>query len=100
VLKLFIKIFLVYLLLLAVLPCVDNCATSTCTAEKIVHIEETSSQIALCPPFCNCFCCNSIVSIKNNFTLSISVNSTFHFVAQTFEITPYNLKPTSPPPKA
>ncbi len=99
--KYFSLALLLYLLFLAILPCVDNCTTEFCKTEGVIHIENAHSyQSDLCSPLCNCLCCNTLVSISSEQTSVINNTSIDHEVTEHSKILPLSYKPTSPPPKA
>lgn len=96
------KILLIYIAFLALNPCVDNCSTGYCQSEGIVHIEENHTQDKHneCSPLCNCLCCNTIVFTASSFTLITSIDLTDFQFTYSEDLTPFILKPTSPPPKS
>ena len=98
------KIFTVYILILALIPCADICTISTCLTDDKLHIEQSSRADNhcndLCSPLCICFCCNDITSVSDKFCLS-------HFTFQSaFKQTEHSLffyhflESDSPPPKS
>lgn len=100
--KLLIKILLIYITVLTVLPCFDNCFIIFCSTESCIHIEKhhTNKHDDMCSPLCNCLCCITKVSISNSYTLETLFSTIDFEYSHTLDLNPYALKPTSPPPKA
>ena len=95
------KFLIVYVLFLALKPCADDHTIDYCQTEGIVHIENQHSEDHedSCTPFCNCLCCNTLVSISKTHTLNY-IHSAYHPGNAHTQIFPVSYKPTSPPPKA
>jgi hypothetical protein len=100
--KYFSKIFAVYILILALTPCLDNCSSGICFTDDEVHIESSGedSHSDICTPLCVCLCCNNVISVQDNFDLlhfrnqskldhTENINFSFHFSDS-----------SSPPPKS
>ncbi|MDQ3019193.1 MAG: hypothetical protein M3R36_01270 [Bacteroidota bacterium] len=96
------KVFSIYFLLLAFIPCSDVCSSNTCLQGDGIHIEASSEieHTDICTPLCVCLCCNTVVSVSEkfifqNFKVHIKLNSSedLHF-SHNF------LDPGSPPPKS
>jgi len=100
--KYFTSGLLVYLLFLAVLPCLDDCSVEYCQTEGIVHMENnhTEDHRDLCSPLCNCLCCNTLVSISAHECLPIESRPIDMGFSGHANILSLSYKPTSPPPKA
>ena len=93
---------LIYVLFLALKPCIDDCSINYCQTEGIEHIEDkhNDDHKDLCSPLCNCLCCNTLVSISTNHISVINNTSLDLEVIDHPNIFPLSYKPTSPPPKA
>lgn len=76
-LKITVKILLVYLLFLAFEPCIDDCSTDFCHSEAVEHLEQkhTDDGHSDCSPLCNCVCCNITVTPCNYSTIEVYLNS-------------------------
>ncbi|MBL8016706.1 MAG: hypothetical protein JNK43_05495 [Ignavibacteria bacterium] len=100
--KYFASSFLVYLLFLAVLPCLDDCSVEFCQTEGVVHMENrhTDDHEDMCSPLCNCLCCNTLVSISAHQNLTLENRSVQIGLSGHANIISLSYKPTSPPPKA
>lgn len=97
------RIFAIYVLLLALIPCSAVCSASVYSDDKL-HIEQSSSKEHhnddLCSPLCICLCCNYVTTVSDKFVYE-------HFKIQsTFNQTEYQhffhhfLESDSPPPKS
>lgn len=100
--KYFSKIFAVYVLILALTPCSDNCSSGICFTDNEVHVESTGedNHSDICTPLCVCLCCNNVLSVPDNFDIQHfqihseldqpeNINFSFHFSDS-----------SSPPPKS
>lgn len=82
------------------MPCIDNCLGSLSQHEVTIQVEQEHSDHNVCPPLCNCLCCNTTVSVTNNYSLNTSFNSLNCVSSATLDLTSFSLIPSSPPPKA
>ncbi len=98
------KIFAIYILLLAIIPCSDICTSSSCLPDDKLHLEQSSYEDDhgkdLCSPLCICLCCNYVTSVSDKFNFA-------HFEFQSSFSNIYNqhflhhvLESDSPPPKS
>ena len=98
----FLKIFSVYILILALIPCSDVCSSDVCLLDKEIHIEasvEVDHDDA-CTPLCVCLCCNSVITVSDKFVFEyFSVNTKLAH-SEYLHFTYNLLETTSPPPKA
>lgn len=98
----FSKIFAVYILILALIPCTDFISHGLCEDTDNIHIENSteSEHEDLCTPMCTCNCCNSIVTLTEQFSLK---NYIPHSEILLTEVSQYDdsfSMNTSPPPKS
>ena len=100
--RLITGILAIYITLLAVMSCVDNCSLEFCQTEGIEHLEQRHNKEHKdsCSPLCNCLCCNTVVSVAKSYSMQISIHSADVQPAISSDLSPFILKPTSPPPKA
>lgn len=64
-----------YLVLLTIMPCIDNHENDKCNilAQSQNHKNDHSTNTNHCSPFCTCQCCTSPV-IYQNFTINFKMN--------------------------
>lgn len=96
-------IFCFYITLLALIPCGDKCINKLCQTESGIHIETGQTEedhTDNCSPFCNCMCCNEIVSFTKEITLNNTNNKTAFSSSFISEIPPIKIKPSLPPPRS
>lgn len=98
------KIFAVYILILALIPCTDICSTSVCLLNEKLHIEQNTQEDEhcddLCSPLCVCLCCNEVTSVSDIFIFEHFNNHTTFFHSDNLHSSYHYLESTSPPPKS
>lgn len=101
-LKILINIFIVYLLVITVKPCMDEFAQCRHSLQG-VHVENTGHEDEHsdeCSPLCSCLCCNMSITNPQHFVFEL-YNSSFSFTQKEFTNLIYlESPPVSPPPKS
>ncbi len=98
------RIFTVYILLLALIPCADVCTTGACLSDDKIHIEQNSRESDhcddMCSPLCVCLCCNDVTSVSEIFNLNQFSLHTRYNQLECLHSTYHFSDSASPPPKA
>lgn len=100
--NLFKKIFSVYILVLVFIPCSDSCLDRICNNSDNIHLEQSAEdfQNDVCTPMCTCICCNTIVTVSENFTFENFTHNSNFSIQDISKFTNSFLENTSPPPKS
>jgi len=72
-LKLIAYILSIYFVFLLTFPCVDkqmDIALNNTTISEYNHTDKNCKDLHLCPPFCVCNCCSTVIEITNPLIFS------------------------------
>lgn len=98
------KIFTVYFILLALIPCSDIFIIRVCLPVDKIHIEQSAQQEnhcnSLCSPLCVCLCCNDVTTVSNDFIFEHFNNNTKYIQTEYLHSSYHYLESSSPPPKS
>ena len=100
----FSKIFAVYILSLALIPCSDSNATVSCYAGEKHNAEASHSGQEhcndMCTPLCICVCCNDVTTVCDKFIFKNSNNYTTLDLSEYLHSSFHYIDSSSPPPKS
>lgn len=98
------RIFTLYIIMLALIPCPDVCTTNACLTDEKIHIEQNSHENEhcddLCSPFCVCFCCNDVTSVSDIYLFEYFNKHTTLIQSEYLHSSFHYLESSSPPPKS
>lgn len=98
------KIFTVYFIMLALIPCSDICTSNACISDDKLHIEQESNKDeycdGLCSPLCSCLCCSDVTTVSDVFIFEHFNNHTKYNQTEYLHTSIHFLESSSPPPKS
>ena len=98
------KLFTVYMIMLALIPCGDVCISHACISDGNLHIEQSAQQKnhcdGLCSPLCSCLCCSDVTTVKDAFIFEHFNNHTKYIQTEYLHSSYHFLESSSPPPKS